>query len=298
MIITKLIGGLGNQMFQYAAGRALAELHKVPLLLDLSAYDAPPNESYTSRKFELDVFSINAQVAAPEHIKYFLKDSGKLKRLFARFFPGTQKKMVLNEYGHLFYEDFFSCPPDTYLNGFWQCERYFNAIRPILLNEFKLKANVPQRIKSLEEKIRLNPSVSLHVRRGDYVHLKSANEFHGSISVHYYQRAMNFLAEKNGALNVFIFSDDISWCKENLKFPNCEYVEHNEGAEWDLYLMSCCQNNIIANSSFSWWGAWLNENEKKLVMVPDFWFRNVKTESLGIMPEGWILIEEKDEIFD
>jgi hypothetical protein len=295
MIVTKLIGGLGNQMFQYAAGKALAEKHKSNLLLDLNAYDLEPNNSYTTRKFELDVFNVTYKRADDSDISYFLKDTGKLKRLFARMFPSKQEKMVLNEIGHLYYEDFMNCPANTYLNGFWQCEKYFLSVREILMKEFSMKAAVPENIQQYKAKIENCNSVSLHVRRGDYVNLKAAIEFHGTCSLDYYENAFDFISSDNDKLNVFVFSDDINWCKENIKLGNPIFVEQNNGAEWDLFLMSKCKHNIIANSSFSWWGAWLNDNPSKIVTLPPFWFKNVRTESTGIAPFAWKIIETSEE---
>ncbi|MBK9283698.1 MAG: alpha-1,2-fucosyltransferase [Sphingobacteriaceae bacterium] len=298
MIVTKLIGGLGNQMFQYAAGKALADFHQTSLFLDLSAYKAEPNVAYTNRNYELGIFNLQALQASQSELDYFLKENNKLQRIIARYFPKTQKKMVLNEYGHLFYDEFFNCPKDTYLNGFWQCEKYFSSIRPSLLKDFTIKDVIPEKILEIQNKIKSSAAVSIHVRRGDYVNLKSASDFHGACSLNYYEKAHAFLKDKFENFNLFIFSDDIAWCKQNFSFQNMHFIEQQHGPHWDMFLMSFCNHNIIANSSFSWWGAWLNENENKSVVLPDFWFRNVKTESLGIKPDNWILIEEKDNLFD
>ena len=129
------------------------------------------------------------------------------------------------------------------------------------------------------------------MRRGDYVTLASANQFHGLCSVDYYVNAVNFLkAQLQTELVIYVFSDDVPWCKTNIPIQNCHFLETTSAAQ-DLYLMSQCQHHIIANSSFSWWAAWLNANPSKHVVAPKYWFNGVESKTLGIIPKTWHCIE-------
>jgi hypothetical protein len=289
VIITQLIGGLGNQMFQYAAGKALSLKHNVPLLLDKTHLEKDANGAYTQRHYELDCFSIEPCFVNEKELAFFQENSGKLKRVMIRMFPELTSKITLYESGHLFYRNFFRLPSDTYLKGFWQSEKYFKNYEREIRQDFVIKENMPEELKPLEEKIRKLNSISMHVRRGDYVTLKNAGEFHGLCSVDYYHSALKETDTRESS-EVFIFSDDIEWCRQNLKFEiPVTYVSHLFHPVWDLHLMSLCSHNIIANSSFSWWAAWLNTNPQKKVIVPEYWFTGKKTQSLDLLPEGWLV---------
>lgn len=289
MIIVKLIGGLGNQMFQYAAGRALAMHHNTPLFLDKTTLEEDAKGAYTQRKFELSCFNIDERFASQKELELF-KDgkSNRLQRVVNRLFPQAKSKLTFHESGHIFHSNFFSLPTDTFLIGFWQSEKYFSGIANQIRKDFTLKAPVPSDVKQTLSLINNVNSVSLHVRRGDYVSLKSASEFHGLIGLEHYTKAISFIENKKPGTEIFIFSDDIAWCKENLKFDQMlHFVEHSSGAEWDMFLMSQCKHNIIANSSFSWWGAWLNTNPEKIVIIPEHWFAGKKSIELDRVAKNW-----------
>ena len=172
--------------------------------------------------------------------------------------------------------------PNTVYKGYFQSEKYFSHNKNLIVNLFKNKSIVKE-IKLKYPDIS-NQSVSLHVRRGDYTNLQ---DLHPLQTKEYYNKAILKIGTYK---NIFIFSDDISWCKENLKYKNCIFVENNTDV-FDLIAMSLCNNNIISNSSFSWWGAWLNENPNKIVIAPKKWFgsgRNLS--SKDIIPKNWIEI--------
>lgn len=292
MIVVKLIGGLGNQMFQYAAGKALALHHQTKLFIDKTDLEKDAGGAYTQRKFELSCFNITAELATEKELSLFsANDSNKIQRVFNRFFPSVKKQVVFTESGHLFHPSFFKTPVNTYLNGFWQTEKYFLNCQEEIRKEFTLKSLLPAQIQELLNKINSGNSVSLHIRRGDYVTLKSANQFHGLIGMEYYKQATEFIASQKGNINVFVFSDDLTWCQENIKL-NCpvHFVQHQAGAEFDMFLMSRCSHNIIANSSFSWWGAWLNNNPNKIVVIPAHWFAGKKSSDMDIVANGWKVI--------
>jgi hypothetical protein len=288
MIIVKLMGGLGNQMFQYAAGRCLSHLHKTELKLDLSFLNADPGNRYTKRDFALEVFNINCSIATEEDIKRFQPlERGKITRTLMRKLPLLYSKVISNESGHAFMKEFYSYPKDVYLNGYWQSEYYFEPVEAILRKEFTLKEELTGEHAELAKRIRNSDSVSVHVRRGDYVNNKEVNQFHGICSAEYYQKAVELMKTKGG-IELFVFSDDIQWAKENLKADKVNFVTQNNPGYIDMHLMSLCKHNIIANSSFSWWAAWLNQNALKTVIAPEKWFADPARYTPDIYPENWI----------
>lgn len=291
MIIVQLIGGLGNQMFQYAAGKALALHLGTELKLDINHLEAETRNEYTKRHFELNCFKLNSSIANKEDLAvYFPIKTTFLKRMSQRFFASLSKGKIFYEPEKKYTSEFFQLSDNTYLTGFWQSEKYFRKYAAQIRSDFRPLNTLPSDLELLKEKISESESVSLHVRRGDYVILKSASDFHGSCGLDYYSKAVEALSS-NKKIELFVFSDDIYWCKQNLNFDvPVTYVEQNNGACWDLYLMSLCKHNIIANSSFSWWGAWLNENSEKVVVAPEYWFKSVKSKELDIIPDAWKII--------
>jgi hypothetical protein len=290
MIIVKLMGGLGNQMFQYAAGRCLSHLHNTELKLDLSFLNADTQNKYTKRDFALDVFNVNSSFATGEDIRRFNPlERGKITRTLMRKLPILYSKLIANESGHAFMKEFYSYPKDVYLNGYWQSEYYFEPVQEILRKEFTLKEAPGGVNAELAERIRNSNSVSLHIRRGDYVNNQEVNKFHGTCSLEYYRQAIEFLKAK-GDIELFVFSDDIQWAKENLEADKINFVAQNNPGYIDMHLMSVCKHNIIANSSFSWWGAWLNPNPTKVVVAPLKWFAAPGPHTPDIYPKNWVKI--------
>lgn len=290
MIIVKLMGGLGNQMFQYAAGRCLAHLHKTELKLDLSFLNKDPQNKYTKREYKLDVFNIKAGIATEQDLKPFLPlEKGKITGTLMRKLPILYTKVVANESGYKFMKEFYSFPKNVYLNGFWQSENYFEPVKDLLREEFSIKETLSKENSDLCNKIVTYNSVSLHVRRGDYVTNKESNSYHGTCSLEYYQKAIDHLKKMSSDLNIFIFSDDVAWCKENLRTDlPIHFMEQNNPGHTDMHLMALCKHNIIANSSFSWWGAWLNANPNKTVIAPKQWFADPHLATPDIYPLNWI----------
>ncbi|MCD6019422.1 MAG: hypothetical protein K0S53_2543 [Bacteroidetes bacterium] len=294
MIIVKLIGGLGNQMFQYAAGRQLANLHKTDLLVDASFLEKDPNGAYTKRKLELSVFNLDLKIASQEAIKRFnIEHSGKYSRALQRHLPILFTNLYAAESGVLYQKEFLNYPKNTYLDGFWQSEQYFKPIESILLNEFTPKDKLNLENEDWLRKINSGESVSMHIRRGDYVSSKSSMEHHGNLGLDYYMNALKLIKEKHSGIEVFVFSDDLEWCRNNLKLNDTiHFVDANQKHSFhlDMYLMSYCKHNIIANSSFSWWGAWLNQNKSKTVIAPANWFADKTLNTKDLIPPSWIRI--------
>lgn len=260
MIIVKVRGGLGNQMSQYAAGRALSILINTKLAIDTSwfALTKADNRSYLLHNFNIEA----------EHIS-------QIPNNYALFF----------EKSYIFFQpDFFTVKDNTILEGTWLSEKYFKDKGSIIRKDFILQDS---NIDSLG--IINNNSVSIHIRRTDKVN----HNFHLLLPLSYYIKALKFMNDQFNDLVVYIFSDDIEWVKDNLKISQKHYFINYHGFEdcyKDVYLMSLCKHNIIANSSFSWWGAWLNTNPNKQVIAPKEWY---KTESIYYQdhyPKGWLVL--------
>ena len=294
MIIVKLIGGLGNQMFQYATGRYLAHLHQTDLFVDTSFLEKNPNGSYTKRELELSVLNLDLKIVPVSDVmKFNIEGSNKYSRALQRQFPFLFTNLYAAESGVQYQKKFLNYPKNTYLDGFWQSERYFKTIESILLKEFTPKETLNSENENWLNKITASESVSIHVRRGDYISSKNAQEHHGNLNVDYYANALKIIKDTHKNSEVFLFSDDLDWCKDNLKLDNeIYYVDANQKNNFhlDMYLMSQCKHNIIANSSFSWWGAWLNEHQHKIVAAPKKWFANKSLTTKDLIPSQWIVI--------
>lgn len=292
MIIVKLIGGLGNQMFQYAAGKSLALKHGVALKLDLSDLQKKAEGAYTQRFFELDKFDIHAEIANEDEIRAFVKNKhSKIFRVLQRQLPFAFKHSYFAESGREFMSGFNNLGPNVYLDGFWQSALYFEIQRKQLLKDFTILEPMPAEVKTWEIQIGATESVAMHVRRGDYVSLPSAASFHGICSKEYYQNALQKLSRNNLTPEVFILSDDLAWCKDNLKFDvPTHFVNQSGHAIWDMHLMSRCKHQVIANSSFSWWAAWLNQYTNKRVFVPEYWYSHIHTQTLDILADKWEIV--------
>ncbi|MBU1667539.1 alpha-1,2-fucosyltransferase, partial [bacterium] len=194
----------------------------------------------------------------------------------------------------LFNDGLLKVEDHNYIDGYFQCEKYFKDIREILLKQFCTNKGISNYTKKIEKKIfGSKHSCSLHIRRGDFVDNININ-IHGSCDLEYYQNAIEVINLKYENTHFFIFSDDIDWCKQNLKIKNAVYIDSEEKRipHEDIYLMSLCNHNIIANSSFSWWGAWLSQNKEKMVIAPKRWFvdDNLERQSKDIVCDGWMMI--------
>lgn len=283
MIIVDLLGGLGNQLFQYAAGRYLAELHQVDFKINTLKF-----ETYKLHKYSLQHFNISASVATKEEVQHFGSLAFKIWER-AIFKPYYKRRTFQEQFFH-FDENFKKASKNTMLSGYWQSEKYFNEISDIIRKEFTITSPMAEMNKDYSKNILRRNSVSLHIRRGDYVSDPKTQTVHGSCDLAYYNACVKKIAGAVGDPFFYIFSDDPEWVKSNfsLKYPS-EYVVHNNADKnyEDLRLMSLCKHNIIANSSFSWWGAWLNANPDKQVYAPKQWFNNSSRNTKDIIPVTW-----------
>lgn len=278
------MGGLGNQMFQYAAGHALSLKLNTEFKLDHSFLEADSKGTYTQRHYELNVFNGLQRRAENEELLNIAK--ARKKNILSAIFKKSNFT-IYNEQGFPYNKEIENLSGDIYLNGFWQCEKYFAGMRQTILDDFSLKTPLSKEAVAIKEEINAKPaSVSIHFRRGDYVKLESASVFHGTAELDYYRQAIEIIQSKINSPIYYIFSDEIDWVKQNFKIENATYVNGLKSHE-DLELMKNCKHNITANSSFSWWGAWLNTNSEKTVIAPQQWFKDISVNTIDLIPSSW-----------
>ena len=289
MVIVHLDGGLGNQMFQYAFGRMISEKYSYLLKLDVSAL-------FEYRKYELDIFGIKTEIATKSDLLFFdRRNLSKVQKLVFRLRNLFFKIVYLYENeGQLNMNLPPNLPTHTFVKGHWQSESYFKEIEAIIRKDFTFPALTGESNINMGYSIEGGNSVSVHIRRGDYL-LPQNNAVHGLLPLCYYQEAIQYLEAKIDNPVFYVFSDDPEWVTENLHVEaEIHYVKGNENDRSfvDMQLMSCCKHNIIANSSFSWWGAWLNNNLEKIVVAPGQWFAQPEKNDLhkNIVPKEWIRI--------
>lgn len=297
MLVVKLLGGLGNQMFQYAFGRALALRTGKAVKFDTAdLLDRSPSLTYTFREYELDVFNARPVLAAAADTRLFSPPIGGLAYRVAhkinRRLVQAQRFVEKQSFGYD--ETVFQCGNATYFDGYWQNEAYFKPYEKQIRQDLTLQNPLSGLNLEIATQIGQAPqAVSLHVRRGDYVSNAQANAVHGVCSPAYYEQAVAMLQAQLGEISLFIFSDEPAWVQANMKFDAAAvYISHNTGKNSveDLRLMSLCKHNIIANSSFSWWGAWLNSNPQKIVIAPKNWILLGTTMSTGPVPASWVTL--------
>lgn len=282
-VITRLMGGLGNQMFQYAAGRALATRLGAPLLIDRTFIDErPTGMNWTARQVELDVFGLPLPSATTDQVRAFRRMRRPTWLRRQTWFRERDKRCDAA---------FFQLSAPVLLDGFWQSEGYFNGIAEELRgNIFQHKGQPSMQNLALRDRIRSTTSASVHVRLGDYLSNPEAASFHGLPDVTYYAESARELHLKHGVQHFFVFSDEPEKARARIDLPgDATYVQHNTGrdAHWDLWLMRQCRHHIIANSSFSWWGAWLNPSPDKVVIAPKTWFAGDPRPN-DIVPATWL----------
>jgi hypothetical protein len=280
------MGGIGNQMFQYAAAKALCVKTGIPFKVH---FDDPYKD--VNRVYNLDVFKLEVQHATKKEIQQFGPLAGIKKRIgdvLSLF--GKRNYFQEKEY-FVFDDQFFACADGTYLYGFWQTEKYFKQIEAQIRNDFSFKISPSSANEKLIEQINNTEAVSVHIRRGDYVTVEKTNTVHGVCSLDYYQKAIDLIVDKIPNAVFYFFSDDMDWVKVNMQIEQPSvYVDINDDAHnyEDLRLMSYCKHNIIANSSFSWWGAWLNNSPSKIVIAPQKWANVEGLKTQDLIPETWI----------
>jgi Glycosyl transferase family 11 len=284
MIIIRMLGGLGNQLFQYAAGKCLAHRRQTELKLDLSAFTEDK-----LRDFDLSGLQVTAGFASENDTRQLLP-SHTLEKAFQYLRPPGKRTYYREPFFH-FDENFVKLGSHVLLKGYFQSEKYFTPVKDIIRKEFVVKPELIGGVTLYGQALLSENSVAVHIRRGDYTD-KPLAEYHGILPVDYYTKAIDLVKEKLFGVKFYFFSDHINWVKENLPIPGATYVsgEISKNHFEDLYLMSQCRHHIIANSSFSWWGAWLNTNPGKIVIAPKQWFNKGPKDTQDLVPEGWMRI--------
>lgn len=292
MIISEIVGGLGNQLFEYAAARRLSLLLNQDLKLNLDFFETYHQPDI----FRLDKFNTEFSVATPDEIKKLKRRAGK--GLISKVYRKTLKKQLYKNSKYHFDPNWFynndrdklSKMKDIYLSGYFADPYFFYEVEDILRKEFTLKNELNEANKKMQKQITDVNSVSLHIRRGDYVN----NPVFADIPLSYYELAISKIKEKVENPVFFIFSDDLKWAKDNMDLQaDYEFAGINGGKTdyMELMLMASCKHNIIANSTFSYWGARLNPNEGKMVFAPKVWYKHPQAQarysSRKIYQNGW-----------
>jgi Glycosyl transferase family 11 len=294
MIIVKLMGGLGNQMFQYALGRTISLKIGAELKVDISSLS---NRSIRiKREYMLDAFNVHVMPATYNEVKH-LKQGARsriteiIQRIHRKYSmqPPTYIKEKLE---FVFDPDVFNTK-EGYFEGYWQNEKYFRDTKDVLREEFTLRNPLTGKNKEIAERISRSDSVSIHIRRGDYATDATTRDFHGICGPDYYTACLDHFAQRIKLPHFFVFSDEPGWVKEKFKvFPPCTVIDHNgpEQCHEDLRLMALCRHHIIANSSFSWWGAWLDSRPDKIVLAPHRWLNVDSLDTSDLLPKEWVKI--------
>lgn len=293
MIIVRLMGGMGNQLFQYALGRRLSLLTGEPLKLD--AGDWRPGSS----RCRLDRFRIAADLASPQEVErltgihrgrgFVARAHRRISRRLISLFPAPSMKVV-TERSCRFDPTVLDSQGNVYLDGYWQSEKYFKDVEQTIRSELTLSQPPDRDNQELLAGILSGESVSIHVRRGDYVSDPHIASVIGSCPPDYYAAAIDAVLPDVGNPEFYVFSDDIGWCRTHLPTNHpTSFVEHNgPERDWeDFRLMSACRHHVIANSSFSWWASWLCPHPDKVVVAPERWFADPGRDSSDIVPESW-----------
>ncbi|MCD4747891.1 MAG: alpha-1,2-fucosyltransferase [Thermoanaerobaculales bacterium] len=287
MIVAGLTGGLGNQLFEYALARRISHDRGLPLKLDITGFDI-----YRLHAYSLQNFSIRQEFADPAEVSR-LKSIGRRHFLTRRI----QKLLPINRRTWIVERQFKFDPlilrttrRQLYLQGYWQSEEYFKDIRPILLRELMVTTEPDAVNREFAARISELQAVSLHIRRGDYVTNSTTAKVHGVMPLNYYHHAVREISDLVPNPHFFIFSDDPPWARDHLALELPFTIMGHNAADRnyeDLRLMALCRHHIIANSSFSWWGAWLCQNPDPIVFAPEKWFSDSSLDTSDLIPSRW-----------
>lgn len=287
MIHMRLVGGLGNQLFQYACGRAVALRHGTELVLDTREL----SRGAAHAVFGLDHFAIRARMGGSAD----LPPPRSRVLAYGLWRAGFMAPRFLRERGLGVNPAVLAAGDGTYLHGYFQSEAYFRDVVPQIRPELEIVT--PPSDDNLRWASRIagdDRAVSLHVRRGDYVASAKGQQVHGTCDADYYARAVAAIRARAGIdPRLYVFSDDPHWARDNLALDaETVVLDHNPpgAAVEDMRLMGVCRHHIIANSSFSWWGAWRNPSAGKVVVAPVRWFADPKLHNPDICPPEWLRV--------
>ena len=283
---------MGNQMFQYAFGRRLAHKHGSELKFDIGFFDEDGggNPNHVVRNYDLDIFNVKGSPASEVEVSRLARrtDNVFLDRLLNKIL-GTKSSHVREPHFH-FSEAAYNSPDNVFLDGYWQTEKYFADAEELIRSDFTFKEDLGQDARELLQDIEREESVCVNVRRGDFV----TNPFHGALGLDYYRQGEEIINRETAASKYFVFSDEVEWCEENLKFDRpTVYVTHKySGRKFQDYirLMAACKHFLIPNSSFAWWAVWFNHNAGRVVIAPKQWFSDPTWDTKDLIPQNWTRI--------
>lgn len=286
MILVRITGGLGNQMFQYAAAKYVAEKTDELIYFDTSFYKSPNHihEVFRLKDFNLEGVSFGRKRFIPLFYTHWL----------FRKIPGIRRykhsfQLDILQDDFIYSIDDLKIENNTFINGLWHTLFFANEVRSQLLKEFTSVNIIDKRFLSIKYDLNTKSTVSLHVRRNDFVNHQRAKSISGALETDYYSRAMNYFCSSYPDCLFLVFSDDIGWCKENFVGNHFLFVDPFDNPIYDMLLMASCCHNIMANSTFSWWGAWLNTNPSKVVVYPkDFYKQKSNNEIRFMFDTSWI----------
>jgi hypothetical protein len=302
MIIVELMGGLGNQMFEYAAARCLAEKLGQPLKIDTTTLLDRTNttEGFMFRNYDLGIWNIQESFATPEEVFALTNKSEaplsfakKLSRKASNLLKSSAPENRVYKEPYFYYDrNFYKQKAPLYLQGYWQSEEYFKPISRIIRQEFTFKNPLSSHCESMAAQIESTESICLNVRRGDFVSSPKTSELLGFVGINYLEKGVDLIADKLDNPHVYIFSDEPEWCKENLQFsyPTTLVSHEYAGEKFRDYLdlMIRCKYFVIPNSSFAWWAAWLAPHKQKIVVTPQKWFADPTMSSIDLIPSTWV----------
>ncbi|MGH2907494.1 MAG: alpha-1,2-fucosyltransferase [Solirubrobacterales bacterium] len=279
----RLFGGLGNQLFQYAAGRAVAERTGTKLRLDACYVEIEPD-----RHYELNHFRIRAKVLREPPRPVIGYTQLDVEQRYAEERYGAT---ICREWAHEFQDELAAAQPNSFLVGYWQSEKYFAHLREPLRRELRPR-HLSRPARAAAKRVAASPAaVAVHVRRGDYVEDPVKLRNHGICSPEYYEQAAAIVGEQVDGAEYFVFSDDPDWCRQHISLPGQTHHMSGELAGFeDMHVMSCCRHWIVANSSFSWWAAWLGERPDSVIVAPSKWFDEMERDTRDQVPDRWLKI--------
>ena len=288
-ITAQIQGGLGNQLFQYATAKALSIRLNGCLQLDIGWF-SHHWEDVTPRHFLLPELKVDYQLITPGQT---IQSPKRWRRITQRFLP--LNPYILKDRPFRFNSDLNVFKPyssqDIYLMGYWQSYHYFHSIRDLLIREIRPANALSDHYQGYLGKIQSHPSAMVHIRRGDYVHLPVAAKIHGFLGLDYYQKGFDRLLASDPNTQFFVFSDDMEWAKSHLPYQDkicfIESIDVKNAPVQELFLMSKCQKHLIANSSLSWWGAWLSESATPMVIAPKHWTTDQDKNWDDLLPKHW-----------
>jgi hypothetical protein len=289
MIVVRLKGGMGNQLFQYAFGKRVAAQLGTEVQFDLSSLLDRSKKDMVFRNYDLDIFHVAAPfLQSPDYLQFIYKLKSSSVGRWQRRRAEKGRTYIRETQFHVLPELIASPKDNALYDGWWQSERYFEAIGEELRKDLQFKDDLLEESKTLSKQIQSTNAICLNVRRTDFLKTPDLN----TTNLDYFLKAAEYIAERIEQPHFFVFSDDMAWCEKNIQLPHpTVYVGHeHKGRKFGNYLrlMSQCDHFIIPNSSFAWWAIWLNGNRKKIVVAPKHWFANSVYDTSDLVLQDWV----------